>query len=117
MDSRAIDVVISPQTITIGSLLAHVRRGDVVRVHSLRRDVAEAIEVVVHGAADRSRVIGHMISEVELPQGASIVAIARGEQVVMAHRDTLIEAEDHLIVFLADRRHVDAVARLFQGER
>ena len=68
-------------------------------------------------AADRSRVIGRSISEVELPQGASIVAIARGEQVIMAHRETLIEAEDHLIVFLADRRHVDAVARLLQGER
>src|SRR6185369_13672942 len=52
MDNRSIDVVISPQTITIGSLLAHVRRGDVVRVHSLRRGVAEAIEVVVHGSAD-----------------------------------------------------------------
>ncbi len=116
MDNRNIDVVISPQTITIGSLLAHVRRGDVVRVHSLRRGIAEAIEVVVHGAAERSRVIGRRIEEVELPPGASIVAIARGEQVVMAHHDTLIETEDHLIVFLADRRHVEAVERLFQGE-
>jgi trk system potassium uptake protein TrkA len=117
MDNRSIDVVISPQTITIGTLLAHVRRGDVVRVHSLRRGLAEAIEVVVHGTADRSQVIGRNISEIELPAGASIVAISRGEQVIMAHRDTRIDTEDHLIVFLADRRHVDAVARLLQGER
>ena len=117
MDNRNIDVVISPQTITIGSLLAHVRRGDVVRVHSLRRGMAEAIEVVVHGTAERSRVIGRCIEEVELPEGASVVAIARGEAVIMAHHDTLIENEDHLIVFLADRRHVEAVERLFQGER
>jgi len=117
MDNRNIDVVISPQTITIGSLLAHVRRGDVVRVHSLRRGIAEAIEVVVHGTAERSRIIGRRIEEVELPQGASVVAIARGEAVIMAHHDTLIENEDHLIVFLADRRHVEAVERLFQGER
>ncbi|MDE2251433.1 MAG: Trk system potassium transporter TrkA [Gammaproteobacteria bacterium] len=116
MENRNIDVVISPQTITIGSLLAHVRRGDVVRVHSLRRGVAEAIEVVVHGTAERSRVIGRRIEDVELPQGASVVAIARGEQVIMAHHDTLIENEDHLIVFVADRRHVEAVERLFQGE-
>jgi len=116
MENRNIDVVISPQTITIGSLLAHVRRGDMVRVHSLRRGAAEAIEVVVHGAADRSRVIGRRIENVDLPAGASIVAIARGEQVIMAHHDTLIETEDHLIVFLADRRHIEAVERLFQGE-
>ena len=79
IEGRNIDVVISPQTITIGSLLAHVRRGDVVRVHSLRRDVAEAIEVVVHGSADRSRVIGRRIGEIELPVGASIVAVVRGD--------------------------------------
>jgi len=107
--------VISPQTITIGSLLAHVRRGDIVRVHSLRRGAAEAIEVVVHGAADRSRVIGRRIEDIDLPEGASIVAIARGEQVIMAHHDTLIETEDHLIVFLSDRRHIEAVERLFQA--
>ncbi len=78
--------------------------------------IAEAIEVVVHGTAERSRVIGRRIEEVELPQGASVVAIVRGETVIMAHHDTLIETEDHLIVFLADRRHVEAVERLFQGE-
>ncbi len=116
MERGNIDVVISPQTITIGSLLAHVRRGDIVRVHSLRRGAAEAIEVVVHGTTDRSRVIGRRIEDLELPEGASIVAIARGEQVIMAHHDTLIETEDHLIVFLSDHRHIEAVERLFQGE-
>jgi trk system potassium uptake protein len=114
MENRGIDIVISPQTITIGSLLAHVRRGDVVRVHSLRRGAAEAIEAVVHGTRDRSRVIGRQVGEVSLPDGASIVAIVRGDQVIMAHHDTLIEAEDHVIVFLTDRRHVEHVQRLFQ---
>ena len=56
IESGSIDIAISPQTVTIGSLLAHVRRGDVVRVHSLRRGAAEAIEVVVHGDADSSKV-------------------------------------------------------------
>jgi trk system potassium uptake protein len=116
MEHRTIDTVISPQTITIGSLLAHVRRGDVVRVHSLRRGAAEAIEAVVHGAAGRSRVVGRQVSEVDLPEGASIVAIVRGEQVIMAHHDTLIENEDHVILFLTDRRHVEALERLFQSD-
>ena len=116
MEGRNIDVVISPQTITIGSLLAHVRRGDVVRVHSLRRGAAEAIEAVVHGNSERSRVVGRRVEDVDLPAGASIIAIARGEQVIMAHHDTLIEAEDHVIVFLNDRRHVADIERLFQTE-
>jgi trk system potassium uptake protein TrkA len=116
MENHSIDIVISPQTITIGSLLAHVRRGDVVRVHSLRRGAAEAIEAVVHGTQERSQVVGRRLEQIKLPAGASIVAIVRGENVIMAHHDTKVETEDHVIIFLTDRRHIDAVERLFQTE-
>src|SRR5579863_7530298 len=116
MENHSIDIVISPQTITIGSLLAHVRRGDVVRVHSLRRGAAEAIEAVVHGTEERSQVVGRRLEQIKLPAGASIVAIVRGENVIMAHHDTKVETEDHVIIFLTDRRHIDAVERLFQTE-
>ena len=116
MENRSIDVVISPQTVTIGSLLAHVRRGDVVRVHSLRRGSAEALETVVHGPAEQSRVAGRTVEQVALPEGASIAAIVRGEQVIIAHHDTVIEEEDHVIVMLVDPRKVEAVARVFQVE-
>ncbi len=111
MQSGPIDVAISPQSVTIGSLLAHVRRGDVVRVHSLRRGAAEAIEAIAHGTR---KVVGRRVEEVKLPKGATIGAIVRGQDVIMAHHDTLIEADDHVIVFLTDRRHVEAVERLFQ---
>jgi trk system potassium uptake protein TrkA len=115
MESGSIDIAISPQTITIGSLLAHVRRGDVVRVHSLRRGAAEAIEVIVHGSERSCRVIGKRIEQIKLPEGALIGAIVRADQVIMAHHDTVIEADDHVILFLADRRHIEAVEKLFLG--
>ena len=116
MENHSIDIVISPQTITIGALLAHVRRGDVVRVHSLRRGSAEAIEAVVHDSQGHSAIVGKRLDQVPLPAGASIVAMVRGQSVLMAHHDTVIEPEDHLIIFLSDRRHVEAVERLFQSE-
>src|ERR1700689_868345 len=116
MENHAIDIVISPQTITIGTLLAHVRRGDVVRVHSLRRGAAEALEAIVHGDERNSRVVGRRVEEIRLPEGASIGAVVRGEQVIMAHHDTVIQTDDHVIIFLTDRRHIDAVERLFQTE-
>jgi trk system potassium uptake protein TrkA len=115
MESGSIDIAISPQTITIGSLLAHVRRGDVVRVHSLRRGAAEALEIIVHGSDRSSRVVGKRIEEIKLPEGATLGAIVRGDEVIMAHHDTTIEADDHVILFLADRRQVEAVERLFLG--
>jgi len=115
IESGSIDVAISPQTVTIGSLLAHVRRGDVVRVHSLRRGAAEALEVVVHGDADSSKVIGRRIEDIGLPEGTTLGAVVRGDDVIIAHHDTTVQPDDHLILFLTDRRHIDAVEKLFQG--
>jgi trk system potassium uptake protein TrkA len=109
----SIDVAISPQTVTIGSLLAYVRRGDVVQVHSLRRGSAEAMETIAHGARG-GKVVGRPIEDIKLPDGAKIVAVARGDQVIMAHHDTVIENGDHVILFLSDKRHVEQVERLFQ---
>jgi len=110
----AIDVAISPQQITISGLLAHVRRGDVVAVHSLRRGAAEAIEAIAHGDSATSKVVGKAVSQVKLPEGTMIGAIIRGEEVIMAHHDIVIENEDHLILFLLDKSKFNAVEKLFQ---
>jgi trk system potassium uptake protein TrkA len=115
MERGPIDIAISPQTVTIGAILEHVRRGDVVRVHSLRRGAAEAMEAVVHADGRRAPVAGKRIEQVDLPEGTTIGAIVRGSDVIMAHHDTVIVAEDHVILFLTDRRHVEDVGRLFQS--
>ncbi|OGA65968.1 MAG: Trk system potassium transport protein TrkA [Betaproteobacteria bacterium RIFCSPLOWO2_12_FULL_67_28] len=109
-----IDIAISPAQATIGKLLAHVRRGDVVAVHSLRRGAAEALEAVVHGDRDSCRLTGRRIEEIELPPGTNIGAIVRGEEVLMAHHDTRILAEDHVIVFVTDKKILPRVEKLFQ---
>jgi trk system potassium uptake protein TrkA len=109
-----VDIAISPQHATIGSLLTHVRRGDVVMVHSLRRGAAEAIEAIAHGDPSSSKVVGRMVEEIRLPEGTSIGAIVRGNEVIMAHHDTVIESEDHVILFLMDKRRIAEVERLFQ---
>jgi trk system potassium uptake protein TrkA len=85
----------------------------VVRVHALRRGAAEALEAVVHGDERSSRIVGRTVAEIALPEGASIGAVVRGDEVIMAHHDTRILGDDHVILFLADRRHLEAVERLF----
>ncbi len=114
VEAGSIDIAISPQQITIGSLLAHVRRGDVVKVHSLRRGAAEAIEAVAHGTPEESNVVGRKIEDIELPRGTNIITIVRGDQVIIAHHDTVIETDDHVILFMTDRRKVDRLEKLFQ---
>ncbi|MFT5349980.1 MAG: trk system potassium uptake protein TrkA [Planctomycetota bacterium] len=114
VQSDVIDIAISPQQATIGSLLAHIRRGDVVVVHSLRHGAAEAIEAVAHGDRQSSNVVGRAIEDIALPPNTSIGAIVREEEVLIAHHDTIIQAEDHVILLVADKKRVPEVERLFQ---
>jgi trk system potassium uptake protein TrkA len=129
VQSGQIDIAISPAQTTIGTLLARVRRGDCVAVHSLRRGAAEALELVAHGDARSSKVVGRKIEELDLPKGATIGAIVRrtardvprGDntgvwdyQVIMAHHHVVIEPDDHVIVFVVNKRNVPKVEKLFQ---
>ena len=131
-DGGRIDIAISPAQTSIGTLLAHVRRGDVAAVHSLRRGAAEALEVVAHGDPKTSKVVGRRVDEIDLPHGVTIGAIVRetGQQrllqresgpllqtereVLIAHHDTVIESEDHVIVFCVSKKQVAKVEKLFQ---
>lgn len=126
-----IDIGLSPAQVSIGSLLSYVRRGDVARVHSLRRGAAEALELVVHGDRGNSRVVGRRIEELPVIKGARIAAIVRkGERritykgglpasaaediVIIPHHDTVIEENDHVVVFCTRKRDVPQVEKLFQ---
>jgi len=114
IQSGDIDIAISPQVATIGSLLTHIRRGDVVKVHSLRRGAAEAIEAIAHGDESTSKVVGHKIGALKLPAGTTIGAVVRGNDVIIAHHDTIIQSEDHVILLLIDKSRIREVERLFQ---
>jgi trk system potassium uptake protein TrkA len=128
VQSGQIDIAISPAQATIGTLLAHVRRGDCAVVHSLRRGAAEALELIAHGDAKSSRVVGRRIDQLDLPKGVTIGAIVRrrdkdgapaksnghDHEVIIAHHDTVIESDDHVIVFVVNKRMVPSIEKLFQ---
>ncbi len=109
-----IDIALSPAQATIGPLLTHIRRGHMAVVHSLRRGAAEALEAVVHGDAKASKLVGRRIEEVDLPEGVSIGAILRGDQVIIAHHDSTIQVDDHLILFVPNKQLIPKVEKLFQ---
>ena len=115
MENRSIDIAVSPQTVTIGSLLAHVRKGDVVRVHSLRRGSAEALETVVHGPQEKSRVVGRRIEELDLPNGAFIVALVRIKSRGSTGVRGIRLAEGDHVVSMSIIRHFERHARGTRG--
>jgi trk system potassium uptake protein TrkA len=126
VQSGEIDIAISPAQATIGTLLAHVRRGDCAAVHSLRRGAAESLELIAHGDVKSSKVVGRRIEQIDLPKGTTIGAIVRrteaksggkpahDTQVIIAHHDTVIEPDDHVIVFVVNKRMVPKIEKLFQ---
>ncbi len=109
-----IDIAISPQHATISALLTHVRKGAINNVYSLRGGAAEAIEIVAKGDKNSSKVVGRAIQSIKLPPGTSIGAIVRGEQVLIAHSNTMIMEEDHVILFMVNKRYISEVEKLFQ---
>ncbi|GBU09196.1 NAD-binding component of TrK potassium transporter [Gammaproteobacteria bacterium] len=106
-----IDVVFSPQQVTIGALLAYIRRGDIVKVYSLGD--SEAIEIIAHGTLESSQVIGRHHDEIQWPEGVVLAALIRGNKVLMYHHDSIIEAEDHAILFVSDKTSIQFVEELF----
>ncbi len=110
-----VDIALSPQHITLGAVLAHIREGSPARVHSLRHGAAEAIEAVARGDGRSSRVIGRALDELDLPDSATIGGVVRGDKLLIAHHDVVIEPDDHVIVFLMDKRQLPRVTALFQA--
>lgn len=114
LQGKEIDIAVSPQHTTTSSLLSHIRRGDVANVYTLRRGAAEAMEAVAHGTEGTSKVVGKAIGDILLPKGTTIGAIVRDEQVIIAHHNIVVQTDDHIILFLVDKKHVGEVERLFQ---
>jgi len=112
--SSILDIAISPQQATISALLTHVRKADLKHVYSLREGVAEAIEIIARGDSQTSKVVGKHISELKLPPGTSIGAIVRNQEVLIAHDTTEIETDDHVILFLVNKKFISDIEKLFQ---
>jgi trk system potassium uptake protein TrkA len=76
--------------------------------------LAQEVTKDAHGNKDESQVVGRKIEEVDLPKGSAIVALVRNDQVIIAHHDTVIETDDHVILFMTDRRKIEQIEALFQ---
>lgn len=114
--SSEIDIAISPQQITVGSILAHVRQGDINKVYTLANSTAELLDITVHQDTKSAGVLGATIRGCRLPIGAEIAGIVRGGDTLILDRDTIIEAEDQLLIFVEDSKRITAIEKLFYVE-
>ena len=100
-----LDIIISPVQITVSHVLKFIRKGSVSNVHKVKKGMAEAIEIGVDSSSEKLK--GKLISELGLDENINIPAIKRGEEVIMAHGNTQIHDDDHLIVFYKNKDVID----------
>ena len=111
----AIDIVFSPRQSTLSLLLSYIRRAHVIRAYSLRRSNAEVVEMVVHGDSHSSQIVGRLVNAIAWPEGVFLCTVVRGDEVKLLHYGKLaIESGDHLIFFLVDKNHLQALEQLVQ---
>ncbi len=111
--SEDVDMVVSPDQITASGILAHIRKGDTMMVHSLRQGKAEAIELIVHGDQDHSDVVGKTVEQINLPDGVVVGSVVRNNEVIMGSRKLIIEEGDHVLLVLTDVSKIHIVESLF----
>jgi trk system potassium uptake protein TrkA len=104
-----IDAVVSPRAITVSTILQHVRRGRIRSVHSIPEGFGEVIEAE---ALETSSLVGVPLREANLPDGVLIGAIVRGEEVIIPRGDTVVRANDLVVIFAATEA-VKKIEKLF----
>jgi trk system potassium uptake protein TrkA len=107
--SLGIDTVVSPRSITVSTILQHVRRGRIRSVHSIAEGFGEIIEAE---ALETSSLVGVPIRDADLPDGVIVGAIVRDQEVIIARGDTIVRANDLVIIF-ALTEAVKKIEKLF----
>ena len=104
-----IDVMVGPRSITVSSILHHVRRGRIYSVHTLRDGFGELIEAE---AVETSSLVGQPLKDTDLPEGAIVGAVVRNGKVIVPRGATVIEKGDRIVIF-AESEAVRQVEKIF----
>ena len=113
IDDSVIDTALSPQTITIGSILSKIHHGTMLRVHRLQEEEAEAVEIIVEGTDKTSAIIGRPISEIELPPHCILAGVVRDKKLHFAQSNMILAPKDHVIVLVLQQKYLRNLEALF----
>lgn len=114
IEGGTITIAISPQASTVSFILSHIHAGDIAAVHTLRRGAAEVVEVIARGDVNTSKVIGKSLSQIKLPKSATLAGVIRDGKLLLAAPELEIAADDHAIIFVQNKDHINALEKLFR---
>ena len=108
--TMGIDSFISPKSITVSSILRHIRHGMVRSVYSLGDGEAEVLEFRV---LESSPIAGKTLKDLDWPKDSLVGLLKKDTEVLVPRGSTRFEIGDVLTVFCL-RDDINKVENLFQ---
>ena len=112
VENQEIDITVSPEDLTMGALLTHIRKGSIVKAHSLMRGNLELLELELRDNED-SKIIGKNIEQINISENVIICCIIRDENFIFDISNLLLEKNDHLVC-LVNKKDVKQIEELFE---
>ena len=112
LEKQEIDITVSPEDLTMGALLTHVRKGSVLKAHSLMRGNLELLELEVRDK-ENSKNIGKNIEQINMPENIIICCIMRDNNFIFDISNILLEKNDRLVC-LVNKKDVKQIEELFE---
>lgn len=108
--SLGVDSIINPRSITVSTILQHIRQGRLHSIHSIRDDFAELIEAI---ARESSAVVGLSIGDIMIPGEILVAGLLRDDDIIfMPNKNTFIRIDDKLIL-MSTKAAIKKVEKLF----
>ena len=112
VEKQEIDIIISPEDLTIGALLTHIRRGTILKAHSLMHGFLELLEIEVKDNPD-TKILGKNIGQLNLSENIVLCCIIRNNEFIFDSSNILLEQSDRLVC-LVNKKDVKQIEDLFE---
>ncbi len=109
ISSVGIDVSVNPRQLASNTILHFIRKGNVLHASSIM-DAAEFIEAE---ALPTSEIVKKPVHKLDIPKGAIILSIKRGDEILVPGGDTVIEPGDR-VLFIATHDAIKKFEKLIQ---
>jgi trk system potassium uptake protein TrkA len=94
--SLGVDACVSPRLATASAVLKYVRPTGVASLAVVEHSNAEVFEIVMSA---ESSILMQPLKGLDVPRGAVVAVVVRGEEVIIPGGDDHLENNDHVIVF------------------
>ena len=112
IEKQEIDITISPEDLTMGELLTHIRKASILKAHSLMHGALELLELEIREKSN-SKILGKNIEQINFSENTIVCCIIRNNNFIFNISNVLLEKNDRLVC-LVNNKDVKQIEDLFE---